>query len=433
MRRYLVSRIQVSRIQISRIQIFGFYLMFLICSLLSACVEAQTDALTADGTQATHRLKSDSSIRFATFNVSFNRPRLGQLKDEFSAGESLAPRQIAEVIQRVRPDVLLLNEFDYDAEGKGIAGFATNYLSVSQNGESPIAYEYVYFAPVNTGVDSALDLNSDGVLGTANDAFGYGAFAGQYGMVVLSKFEIDKSSVRTFQKFLWADMPDGLWPVDPETKLPYYNDTIKQSFRLSSKSHWDVPIKIGDETIHFLTAHPTPPVFDGDEDRNGRRNHDEIRLFSDYISPDKSGYLYDDQGNKGGLSEGVNFVIAGDMNADEFDGDSTMGAARLLTKHPLINHQLVPSSDGGVHYSKSQGRANLKHQGPAESDTGDFNDFKVGNLHLDYCLPSKTLTIKASGVFWPRPGEPGADLVLATDHRMVWVDVGKRVEPKAGK
>ncbi|MFT7629549.1 MAG: hypothetical protein ACI87E_000547, partial [Mariniblastus sp.] len=64
---------------------------------------------------------------------------------------------------------------------------------------------------------------------------------------------------------------------------------------------------------------------------------------------------------------------------------------------------------------------------------GDFNDFKVGNLHLDYCLPSKTLTIKASGVFWPRPGEPGADLVLATDHRMVWVDVGKRVEPKAGK
>jgi hypothetical protein len=40
-------------------------------------------------------------------------------------------------------------------------------------------------------------------------------------------------------------------------------------FRLSSKSHWDVPIVIGRKTVHFLVSHPTPPVFDGPEDRNG--------------------------------------------------------------------------------------------------------------------------------------------------------------------
>ena len=33
-------------------------------------------------------------------------------------------------------------------------------------------------------------------------------------------------------------------------------------FRLSSKSHWDVPLSIGGRTVHFLVSHPTPPVFD---------------------------------------------------------------------------------------------------------------------------------------------------------------------------
>jgi hypothetical protein len=33
--------------------------------------------------------------------------------------------------------------------------------------------------------------------------------------------------------------------------------------RLSSKSHWDLPIEIGRRTVHFLVSHPTPPTFDG--------------------------------------------------------------------------------------------------------------------------------------------------------------------------
>ena len=53
---------------------------------------------------------------------------------------------------------------------------------------------------------------------------------------------------------------------------------------LSSKSHWDVPVRIGNVTLHLLASHPTPPAFDGAEDRNGRRNHDEIRFWSDYLT-----------------------------------------------------------------------------------------------------------------------------------------------------
>ena len=97
-------------------------------------------------------------------------------------------------------------------------------------------------------------------------------------------------------------MPGALLPDRASTPEPrdWYSREELRIFRLSSKSHWDVPIRIGGDTVHFLTSHPTPPVFDGPEDRNGRRNHDEIRLFADYITPGRAGYLYDDKGRRGG-------------------------------------------------------------------------------------------------------------------------------------
>ena len=57
----------------------------------------------------------------------------------------------------------------------------------------------------------------------------------------------------------------------------------------------------GSTTLHVLASHPTPPTFDGPEDRNGRRNHDEIRFWADYISPGQSGYIVDDEGRSGGI------------------------------------------------------------------------------------------------------------------------------------
>ena len=62
---------------------------------------------------------------------------------------------------------------------------------------------------------------------------------------------------------------------------------------------------VGGKVIHTLVSHPTPPVFDGPEDRNGTRNHDEIRLWSDYVLPSRSGYIYDDEGERGGLKPGA--------------------------------------------------------------------------------------------------------------------------------
>ena len=75
-----------------------------------------------------------------------------------------------------------------------------------------------------------------------------------------------------------ARRPGHAGPTD------WYNADELAIFPLSSKSHWDVPIDIDGTVVHFLVSHPTPPVFDGPEDRNGTRNADEIRLWADYIS-----------------------------------------------------------------------------------------------------------------------------------------------------
>ena len=372
---------------------------------------------------------ADDTVRFATFNASLNRNVAGQLVADLSTPANLQASNAAETIQRVRPDVVLINEFDFDAGGVALRLFQDNYLSVPHNGSQPIVYPYRYTAPSNTGIPSGFDLNNNGVVAGPDDAFGFGFFPGQFGMAVYSMYPIDPLGLRTFQLFRWADMPGALLPDDPATRAPadWYSPAELAVFRLSSKSHWDLPVTIGGATVHFLASHPTPPVFDGPEDRNGLRNHDEIRFWADYVMPGRAGYVYDDAGRRGGLPPGAQFVIAGDQNADPFDGDSVAFAIQQLLEHPLVNTKTTPSSAGAVEQSGLQGPVNAAHRGNPAFDTADFSE-PPGNLRADYVLPRKSLRIADAGVFWPLSTDPLFRLVgtfpfPTSDHRLVWVDV----------
>jgi hypothetical protein len=370
-------------------------------------------------------------VRFATFNASLNRATEGELVADLSSPDDTQAQAVAEIIQRTRPDVVVINEFDFDAAGDAADLFQDNYLSVSQNGAAPIDYPHSFVAPSNTGISSGFDLNNDGTIGGPDDAFGFGFFPGQFGMAVFSTHPIVESEARTFQTFRWQDMPGALLPDDPATPEPadWYSPDELAEFRLSSKSHWDVPIRIGGRDVHLLVSHPTPPVFDGPEDRNGTRNFDEIRFWADYVTPGRtSSYIYDDAGRRGGLPPGAAFVIAGDLNSDPLDGDSIPGAAQQLLEHPRVNTTVTPASEGAVEQADLQGGANETHLSDPRFDTADFADTAPGNLRADYVLPSKHLRIADAGVFWPRSDDPLFDLVgtfpfPSSDHRLVWVDV----------
>jgi endonuclease/exonuclease/phosphatase family metal-dependent hydrolase len=371
--------------------------------------------------QATPATAAAASIRVATYNSSLYDEKDGGLVARLRAGDANASR-IAAVIQHQHPDLLLLNEFDYDAAGAAADLFQHQYLEVSQHGQPAIRYPYRYIGPVNTGVPSGLDLDHDGKIGSGNDAWGFGLHPGQYGMLVLSKYPIDAARARTFQMLKWSAMPGTKSPVDPKTGKDWYSPETWSQLRLSSKSHWDLPVQTPIGELHFLVSHPTPPVFDGPDDHNGIRNHDEIRLWNEYISGAPTPWLCDDQGACGGLAAGASFVIAGDQNSDPHDGDST--AINQLLSNPRVQASPLPRSEGAPALARFVGGGNIGQRGDPAEDTGDFGP-KVGNLHLDYVLPSKDLRIITNGVFWPGAGSEGSDWIDATDHHMVWYDLEK--------
>jgi endonuclease/exonuclease/phosphatase family metal-dependent hydrolase len=383
--------------------------------------------LTAFVAPAAQPAAAQNKIRVATYNSSLFRDADGQLIRDLESGDNEQAKNIAEVIQRVRPDIILVNEFDYDEAGKAAELFREKYLAVSQAGLEPIRYLDHFIGPVNTGKPSGMDLDNNGRTTDGGDAFGYGLHEGQYGMLVLSRFPIAQEFIRTFQTFLWKDMPGALLPIDPATNEPYYSDGEVAIFRLSSKSFWDVPVKIPATAgrqpwkLHLLTSHPTPPVFDRAEDRNGRRNHDEIRMVADYISPDRAEYLVDDAGARGGLDAGQPFVILGDLNCDPVDGEGLPGTMDQLLKHPRVNSDFTPTSVGAKQAAEMETDPEEIGLGDPAQDTSNFGDFR--NLRIDYALPSRGLKILEGGVFWPATGDPGADAITVTDHRLVWIDI----------
>lgn len=367
------------------------------------------------------------TLKVATFNVSMeatNYKSLGMQPSEqvlekvLSNGSHPQVKNIAEIIQRIQPDIILLNEFDYIADqNKGVKAFIKNYLNVSQAGQAPIDYPYTYVAPVNTGEPTSFDLDNNGKAEQfGGDAYGYGLYPGQYGMALLSKYPIDNDEIRTFQLFKWHQMPHPQKPFLPNAEsddspgTSWYSSEEWEAFRLSSKSHWDVPVNVDGTTVHILAMHPTPPNFDGEEDRNGKRNADEIRLMADYLTPDKGLYIHDDNGKQATLNEATRFVLVGDFNAADIGDKHREGVIEQLTESPYVDNSVIPLSEGGA----------------ASSDEDYSRRFTAyWGARADYVLPSVYgFDVKDAGVFWPTKTSDLYRLVkdrqASSDHRLVW-------------
>lgn len=381
-------------------------LVLLFGSIAAESVVAQ------DVTNETERVRS---IRIATFNVSLYGKEAGEIRSRLSTPSDLQAQRIASIVQTVRPDILLVNELDYEPDSAPAKLLAENYFAVPQDNSTrdgklrAIEFPYLFSAPSNTGIDSALDLNGDGQRMTGNDAWGYGVYAGQYAMTVYSRFPIKADAIRSFQKLRWSVMPGAIRPFNPSTKKQYYSDAIWADLRLSSKNHIDVPIQVDDDVVHVLASHPTPPVFDGPEDHNGARNHDEVEFWNHYLTNtnDSHSWLIDDLGRAGGLASGSRFVIMGDLNADPIDGSGRREAIRKLLDHPTTR----------------DAQPQTTRPGPAGNSTKTADFGRNGLMRVDYVIPSSQFNVVDCGVFWPAKDDASSSWIKATDHRLVWIDV----------
>lgn len=397
-----------------------------LCAALLVPFAAPADAATAE----TVPEKPAGAVRIATFNANLVRQGAGVLAKDMAKRDPQV-LAVAEILLLVRPDVVLLNEVDHDADGIAL-GRLVALLAEGVGGLPGIDYRHVYGAAPNTGVPSGRDLDGDGRTMGPGDALGFGRFPGQYGMAVLSRFSLGPA--RTFRALRWAALPGAEPPRNPDG-TPYWPDEVWQALPLSSKSHWDIVVQLPDgRELHLLASHPTPPVFDGPEDRNGRRNAAEIGLWAEYLD---GVALPDDAGMSAPLADDAQVVVLGDLNLDPVDGDGRREAMRRLLDHPRLQDPR-PASLGGPAAAAEQGGANARHQGDPALDTADWrddgggrSDGAPGNLRVDFVLPSRGLVVMGAGVFWPAPDDPLARLVAergreraSSDHRLVWVDLG---------
>ena len=358
--------------------------------------------------------------RLATFNAALNRPIAGALKQALTS-DILDPQIIAValVIRFTRPDILLLNEFDYDETEVSVAAFCANYLENPDLPDShlapPIHYPHRFSAPVNTGVASGRDFDKDGIASDVGaDALGFGDFPGQYGMLVLSNSPILTQAFRSFQHFLWADMPNAKLPQKSQAQGggDWFDQADLAVLPLSSKSHWDLPIQLEDRVLHLLCSHPTPPVFDGEERRNACRNHDEIRFWRDYI--DGQDYMYDDAGIRGGLIQGAEFAILGDLNASLKEGDAFHSALANLLGDLNIKHEQLPTSLGA-----------LKHTPKRAWSRWHTASWRLCADYVLYPrLEANTFVVQDQAVFWPTQSHSlNVYVEKASDHRLVYLDL----------
>jgi endonuclease/exonuclease/phosphatase family metal-dependent hydrolase len=357
------------------------------------------------------------TLRVATFNLEDVRT------DDLKRRDQPRVQRLAEVIQRLRPNIILLNEIAYDmpgapdvdegeSPGQNAQRFIDNYLSIPQvPGLRPIRYR-AFMAPSNTGIPSGFDLDNDGnvvteypdppragVDGSAgrqtpggrafgNDCWGFGTFPGQYAMALLvdERLVIDADNIRTFRLLPWDYVAGAFMPKAPDG-TPWFTDDERALMRLSSKSHWDVPVRLPNGAVlHLLCSHPTPPAFDGPEERNKRRNHDEIRFWRDYI--DNAPYVVDDDGRPGGLPPRRPFVILGDLNADPDEGNAFRDPIDThLATSRRINMDAVPRS-------------------PIAIPRLDDDDTARFGLRVDYALASRDLVVLNTGV-WRDPPTAG--------------------------
>ncbi|MEM6322517.1 MAG: endonuclease/exonuclease/phosphatase family protein [Pseudomonadota bacterium] len=346
------------------------------------------------------------TLRVATWHLELQRDGPGLFLRDLIKGEVPKVDAAAEILAVFQPDILLLTSVDWDYDLVAAQALADRFE------KSGVDYPYLFALRPNTGMPPGLDMDGDGRLGGPRDAQGYGFFPGQGGMLLLSRVPVETALAEDLSGILWTDLPGALLPIWDGALFPSPEAIAAQ--RLSQTGHWVIPVRLSDGTLVTLLAFAAgTPVFDGLEDRNGRRNHDEVVLWSRWLDGTLDGHM---------TAPGP-VIVLGDANLDPVDGEGLRIAMRGLLGHERLQDP-EPLSSGGTLAAMSQGGVNTAHEGDPALDTADWDDAGPGNLRVSYVLPDRSFNVVDAGVVWPAPGEPLAEAAEAAGrHKLVWVDI----------
>lgn len=301
-------------------------------------------------------------LRLALWHVPLSRKGPGLLLRDLQRRDP-SLMAIAQALRSADADIIVLTKMDYDATGAALAELS-DLVDAGHTDILPLRS--------NAGLPTGLDLDGDGRLGEPEDAQAFGWFPGQEALAVLSRFSILRDEMRSFNGLLWRDVPGN---------HAEKTDAALDVQRLSSGGHWVVPIRVptddgGDRVFTLLIGHAGPPVFDGPEDRNGRRNLDELRLWQHIM-----------HGAQGPAPEPP-FAFMANTNLDPERGEGYRAAMADFLADPRVQDP-------------------LPGQITAEWD-------RPGPMRVSYLLPSSGVRVRAAAV-WPSLPEE--------QHRLITLDI----------
>ena len=284
--------------------------------------------------------------------------------------------------------MIVLQDIDWDLDGRAVAALADRIAAHGH--EMPHR-----LAPAGNRGIGAGDLDGDGRADRAADMHGWATFRGQGAMAVLSRYPLSLEA--DLSGLLWRDLPGASRAgADGSDLLSGPHGAL----RLSTTSHWAVRIDMAEGPLVLLTHHATPPVFDGPEDRNGRRAGDETLVWGAFLDGALAGVP------GGAPAPDVPVALAFAANVDPLDGDGPGGAMRAFLARPDI---LDPEPRGAGGAEGDGG-----HAGDPSLDTVRWDG--PGNLRVDYVLAGPGTRPVAAGADWPAPD-------AASRHAVVWADL----------
>lgn len=301
-------------------------------------------------------------IRLATWHGDFSRKGPGLLLRDVLGGRDPGIAEATRILVNLNADVLVLTHFDFDHDLVALRAFADRLAAAGAD------YPHIYAPRPNSGMGTGLDLDGDGRTGGPRDAQGYGRFAGDGSIAMLSRLPV--ADVQEFSDLLWQDAPDSAMNAD---------DTGRDVQRLSSTAHAMITLQsdTGPLSVGIFVA--TPPVFDGPEDRNGRRNRDEVLFWHHLLSARIDAAAAPES----------RFVLMGNANLDPDKGDGLRAAMAQVLRHPVLQDPLP-------------GVPTVAWEGP-------------GEMRVSYVLPSQDLPVVDADVL-----QAGQN---TGPHRLVWVDL----------
>ncbi|MCB0417010.1 MAG: endonuclease/exonuclease/phosphatase family protein [Bdellovibrionaceae bacterium] len=255
------------------------------------------------------------------------------------------------IIKELKPQLLSLNEMQYDSAGVPDKTYTTNGENAALVAKLLGEKYNVSFNPANTGKNA--HTKTDGTYSTNPndpnwmklvDHVNFGIFPFQYSTAALTKFPIVSEKV----------IADIRWDAFvPDLDLEPYRDAAGNKFpiemELFDKNFTDIILKSGKRKFHVILLHTVPAFnFGNDRGLNIVRNADQIRFLEWYLTGKSAKQEAAEIGGIRPLAKGTPFIALGDWNTDIKDKNNPGSEVlRRLGETFSYWHAPSPTYEGG--------------------------------------------------------------------------------------